>query len=54
MEFFPTHNFIVSCLGHLEKIGLLSYADLPNVQWKTPLHIHEKLRVEKGDNISVL
>lgn len=25
------HNFVMSCIGHLENIGLLSHVDLPNV-----------------------
>lgn len=27
----PIHDFVISCIDHLENIGSLSYADLPNV-----------------------
>ena len=37
----------------LENIGLLSCADPPNVQWKSPLHTHEKLRLEEGEYLSI-
>lgn len=29
--FLHMHDLGSSCIGHLQKIGLLSYADLPNV-----------------------
>lgn len=25
------HDFVTSCIGRLENVGLLSYVDLPNV-----------------------
>lgn len=31
LELWIFHDAIMSCIGHLQTIGLLSYTDLPNV-----------------------
>lgn len=31
MGLSPMHNFVISCVGHVENTGSLSYADLPSV-----------------------
>lgn len=31
IDFLPWYNFRTPYIGHLENIGLLSYADLPNI-----------------------
>ena len=41
----PMHDFLTSCVGHLENIGSVSYADLPKVDtvpyttWKKKSHL---------------
>lgn len=31
MDLLPTHDFVISCIDHLENIGSPSCADFPNV-----------------------
>lgn len=32
MDLGLKYDFVISCIGHLENIDLLRYADLPNVE----------------------